>query len=172
MDNLGQMNVRQTDLTLGCGSFAGLGILMDEKTTIFVTDGELQVTPASFQNSYQKVVVRTGGILSLRNGTYPNNVDITLENDGELHIPGTLLKTFNRFCKTFSIQLKILISQKNITISSIVIYRQEFLFCYIFRFFQSTRNISQYKSVVPGPTHGCFIDQRWTCQRLGMSGHQ
>ena len=150
MDNLGQMDVRQTDLTLGCGSFAGLGILMDEKTTIFVTNGELQVTPASFQNSYQKVVVRTGGILSLRNGTYPNNVDITLENDGELHIPGNLLKTFNRLLR-FAIQLKILISQKNttITISSIMIYRQEFLFCYILGSFNpqgtsaSTNQLSQ-----------------------------
>ena len=70
---------------------------MDEKTTIFVTDGELQVTPASFQNSYQKVVVSKGGILSLRNGTYPNNVDITLENDGELHIPGNLIEKFRIF---------------------------------------------------------------------------
>ena len=103
VDNLGQMDVRQTDLTLGCGTFAGLGILMDEKTTIFVTDGELQVTPASFQNSYQKVVVGQGGILGLRNGTYPNNVDITLENDGELHIPGKLVKTFDGFCKKYTI---------------------------------------------------------------------
>ena len=101
LDNLGQMDVRQTYLTLGCGSFAGLGVLMDDRTTIFVADGELQVTPASFQNSYQKVVVSQGGTLTLTNGTYSNFVDIILEDEGELHIPGDkIFSLFHNFCYT------------------------------------------------------------------------
>ncbi len=88
IENNGKIEGAYTHIILECGgSFFGQGIHLDEASVIKISGGEMQATPDTFPNRYQKIDIK-GGTLTLLNGTYPNILDITLSNNGQLHVPG------------------------------------------------------------------------------------